>query len=163
MKIRTLLIALGLVATLGLAACGSDAPAPAPAEDQATTETQEPAAEKDFDGSQYSDMGPGTLELATPSGTTEGGNVPFLLVQPDTVLDSIGLNAWDFDGSKISYIYVDGMAYGKEQLADSQITFELTGDLLAEGVHTVEVVQYDNDSEDGAVVTYKVAQYEIKV
>lgn len=161
MKIRTLLIALGIVATLGLVACGSDAPAPA--EDQAITETQEPVAqEKHFDGSQYSDMGPGTLELATPSGTTEGGNVPFLLVQPDTVLDSIGLNAWDFDGSKISYIYVDGMAYGKEQLADSQITFELTGDLLAEGVHTVEVVQYDNDSEDGTVVTYKSGQFEIK-
>lgn len=161
MKIRTLLIALGLVATLGLAACGSDAPTPA---EEQTTTTQEPAAqEKDFDGSQYSDMGAGTMYLTTPAGTSENGNIPFLLIQEDTILDSVGLEAWDFDGSKISYVYFDGMLDRKDQLADTQTFVELTEDRLAAGIHTVEVVQYDNDEEGGTVVTYKVAQFEIKV
>lgn len=164
MKKRTLALILGLVLAFGLTACGgSEDPAPAETNDTTETETAEPAAaEKDFSGD-YTDTGAGTIEVITPSGSSADGTVPFVLIEPDAVLVSIELDAWEFDGSKISYIYVDGMLYGKEQLADTQLPFDLQGDMLAEGEHSVEVVQYDNDDPSGNVVVYKSAAYEIKL
>ena len=164
MKRRTLALALGLIMALGLTACGgSEDPAPAETNETNETQTEEPeAAEKDFSGD-YTDTGAGTIEVVTPSGSSADGVTPFILIQPDTLVDSIGLNAWEFDGAKISYIYVDGMLHSREQLADTQISLDLQGDTLTEGEHSVEVVQYDNDDPSGNVVVYKSAAYEIKV
>ena len=50
----------------------------------------------------------------------------------------------------------------KEQLAHSQISLDLTGDMLSVGTHTVQVVQYDSDDPSGEMITYKSANYEIK-
>lgn len=147
-KRKILALFVALVAVIGLAACGGGGGGE--------------VAEKDFSGD-YTDTGAGTIEVITPSGSSADGTVPLIMIEPNTLLDSIGLNAWEFDGSKISYIYVDGMLQSKEQLADTQTSVELRGDMLAEGEHSVEVVQYDNDDPSGNVVTYKSAAYEIKL
>lgn len=64
----------------------------------------------------------------------------------DTLLNQIGLSSENFDGSKLSYIYIDGMLNTKEQLGEmSQITMDLEKDALKNGEHKVEIVQYDND------------------
>lgn len=79
-------------------------------------------------------------------------------------MTQIGLDAESFDGSKLSYIYVDGMLNSKEQLGDmSQTTLTLEGDALKEGNHDVEVVQFDNDETTGNHIPYKKASYEVKV
>lgn len=80
----------------------------------------------------------------------------------DTVLDTIEINTTGFDGSILSYIYIDGMLNTKEQLGDSQSSINLEKDALAEGTHKVEVVQYDTNEPDGTMVTYKTASYEIQ-
>ncbi|KGF09675.1 hypothetical protein HMPREF1635_01945 [Clostridiales bacterium S5-A14a] len=125
------------------------------------TKSEEKKVEKDFKGD-YEDMGNGTIMLSTPSGTSEDGNVPFLFVEKDDQLIQIGLDTSDFDGSKLSYVYVDGMEKDKDQFGDAQSTIDLEKNDLKVGKHKVEVVQYDTDKPDGNVVTYKVAQYEIK-
>lgn len=165
-KIAMMLLASSLA--LGLTACGSNEE---PKEEKTMTENteskEEPKKEakeenkKDLPDGQYSDMGEGTMFLSTAGGTSENGNVPTVFVS-DEILLQIGLNTSAFDGSKLSYIYVDGMENAKEQLADSQTVIDLSENALKEGKHTVEIVQYDNDEPTGTMVTYKKAEYEIK-
>lgn len=117
---------------------------------------------KDLADGNYSDMGDGTMYLSTVGGTTENDNVPALFETSDTVLETIEIDTTGFDGSKLSYIYIDGMLNTKEQLGDSQSSISLEKDALAEGTHKVEVVQYDTNEPDGTMVTYKTASYEIQ-
>ena len=116
---------------------------------------------KDLVDGNYSDMGDGTMYLSTVGGTTENDNVPVLFETSDTVLETIEIDTTGFDGSKLSYIYIDGMLNTKEQLGDSQSSISLEKDALAKGTHKVEVVQYDTNEPDGTMVTYKTASYEI--
>ena len=92
--------------------------------------------------------GTGTICLYTPGGSSENENIPIIFVDSETLIQ-IGLDSLDFDGSKLSYIYVDGMLATKEQLAHSQISLDLTGDMLSVGTHMVQVVQYDSDDPSG--------------
>lgn len=80
----------------------------------------------------------------------------------DTSLLQIGYETTGMSGGSLSYIYIDGMLLTKEQLSDSQGSLDLSGDSLTVGTHKVEVVQFENDSTDGAVTTYKTASYEVK-
>lgn len=123
--------------------------------DGASTETLE------LPGGDYEDMGTGTICLYTPGGSSENGNVPIIFIDGEALLQ-IGLDSLDFDGSKLSYIYVDGMLVAKEQLANSQISLDLSGDMLSVGTHTVQVVQYNSDDSSGEMITYKSANYETK-
>ena len=90
---------------------------------------------KDLADGNYSDMGDGTMYLSTVGGTTENDNVPVLFETSDTVLETIEIDTTGFDGSKLSYIYIDGMLNTKEQLGDSQSSISLEKDALAEGTH----------------------------
>ena len=104
------------------------------------------------------DIGTGTMYIATPAGTSEDGNIPDLLVS-NAMMIQIGLNAWGFDGSLLSYVYFDGEFYSKEQLADTQTSITLQGDMLKPGEHTISVVQYANNEEGGEIVTYKEGKF----
>ena len=130
------------------------------------TKPEDPAdfgePDKDFIGDSYSDMGDGTFLLVNASGTTENGNTIVQYIDSDTILDKIGYEAWEFNGSALSYIYIDGMLVEQEQLGDTQSSLELTDELLSVGIHKVEVVQYEGDSVEGTVITYNSASYEIK-
>jgi len=85
-----------------------------------------------------------------------------LFIGKDTSMTQIGVDAFEFDGGKLSYIYVDGIQNAKEQLADTQTSINLKEDALKVGTHKVEVVQFENDKPDGKAITYKVASYEVK-
>lgn len=150
---KLLVVMFALVLAFVFAACG-DA-------NTKESKSEEKKIEKDFEGD-YEDMGAGTIFVSTPSGTSEDGNIPTLFSDDDDQLIQIGLGTNDFDGSKLSYVYVDGMEKDKDQFGDGQSTIDLEKNDLKVGKHKVEVVQYDTDKPDGNVVTYKVAQYEIK-
>lgn len=64
---------------------------------------------KDLPDGDYSDMGAGTMYLNTAGGTSENGNVPVLFESSDIVTDQMDVNTSDFDNTKLSYIYIDGM------------------------------------------------------
>lgn len=159
-KIKKLLIVmLALVLAFVFAACGDNGNTKESKSKE--TKTEEKKIEKDFKGD-YEDMGAGSIVLSTPSGTSENGNIPVLVSDYDMMVIQIELAAYDFDGSKLSYVYVDGKEKDKDQFADTRITIDLKKGNLKVGTHKVEVVQYDTDKPDGNVVTYKVAQYEVK-
>lgn len=108
------------------------------------------------------DLGQGTMYIATPSGTSENENVPVFYVGEGTVYTELGFNTTEIDGSKLSYIYVDGEFNCKEQLADAQISVGLEGTALIVGTHVVELKQFENNDESGTLTTYKFAKYEVK-
>ncbi|MBN8047416.1 hypothetical protein J0A94_06200 [Paraclostridium bifermentans] len=127
------------------------------------TTKEEVSSKKDIPSGLDKEVGNGSVVLSTTGGTTENGNTPVVFVGQDTLLEQIGLSAENFDGSKLSYVYIDGMLNTKEQLGEmTQTTITLQDNSLKEGKHKVEVVQYDNDEQTGNPVTYKVATYEVK-
>ncbi|TQO56381.1 hypothetical protein [Paraclostridium bifermentans] len=127
------------------------------------TTKEEVSSKKDIPSGLDKEVGNGSVVLSTTGGTTENGNTPVVFVGQDTLLEQIGLSAENFDGSKLSYVYIDGMLNTKEQLGEmTQTTITLQDNSLKEGKHKVEVVQYDNDEQTGNPITYKVATYEVK-
>ncbi|MFR9069316.1 hypothetical protein ACQQ2T_08965 [Paraclostridium tenue] len=121
------------------------------------------SSKKDIPEGLDKEIGNGDVVLSTTGGTTENGNILTVFVGKDTQLDQIGLSSENLDGSKLSYVYIDGMLNTKEQLGEmSQTTITLQDNSLKEGKHKVEVVQYDNDEQTGTPVTYKVVNYEVK-
>ncbi|OPJ60194.1 hypothetical protein [Clostridium oryzae] len=108
------------------------------------------------------DMGKGSISISTPSGSSENGKVPFIYNNKDATMEQIGLNTNNIDGSKLSYVLVDGIISDKDQLSDSQSTLTLQGDHLKAGKHKVELLQFSNDKPTGKIITYKTANYEVK-
>lgn len=128
---------------------------------ESTGSTTKSIDESRFDGSQYKDMGSGTIYLVNESGSTENGDDIIVYAGKDDWAISMELDAWEFDGKILSYIYIDGTLVDKQQLADTQMTLMLSEDSLAPGPHKVEVVQYENNDEGGNVITYKSSGYEV--
>lgn len=149
MKKRITMI-LSLILLLTLGGCGK-------------TESQSPQEPlRDLPEGDYTEIGEGVVNVLTPSGSSENDNVPVLYLEPNTMLVQVGIEAWDFNGGALSYIYIDGMLIAKEQLANTQTSLSLEGTHLGSGVHQVEVVQFANDDPSGEMITYKTMSYEVK-
>lgn len=163
-KIVTLLLAASIVANV--TACGSSSDSNTEKESTTTeaqsSDTADEAPVKDLPDGDYQDTGAGTMYVSTEGGTSEDGNVPVIYAGSDDMLIQIGVCTEGFDGSKLSYIYVDGMLNSQEQLGDGEASIDLTDDALSAGTHAVEVLQYNNDDTSSDVITYKSASYEIK-
>ncbi len=128
----------------------------------ANKEEAKEESNKDFDGSSFSDMGSGTFFISTPSGTSQDGNVPVFLKDSGTLMTEVGYSSREMDGTHLTYFYIDGMENDKDQISDTDGSLIVNGDMLSDGTHTVEAVQYDTDEPTGNVITYKSASYEVK-
>jgi hypothetical protein len=171
------MVAIILALMMAAAAAGCGASAPTSSRSQKSVETlsgeestngESPdndltssAVERLPDGD-YKDIGKGTLIIATEGGTSENGNLPVIFVDKSTVMDGLGIHTSEFDGSKLSYVYVDGVLNSKDQYGHTDTSINLKRQNLTVGTHKVEVVQYDTDKLGGKVVTYKMASYEVK-
>ena len=157
---RIVYAGLGTVLALSVAACSGQSGASENATDtgaaQPEAQQQAPAAkQKDFDGSGQSEVGEGTVILATSAGTSEDGNVPKITVSKDTILTQIEVDTEGLEGSAVTYIYVDGMEAEKGNFGQAQVSISLTEDTIAAGDHTVEVVQFEGDDPAGTVTFYR--------
>ena len=93
------------------------------------------------------------MYLATAAGTSKDGNVPQVKGEGKSLVQ-IELDAEGFNGEACT-IY-DGRAGGRGNVR-LQTTISLSGDQLAKGEHTVELVSMDGETP----VIYKLAKYEI--
>lgn len=94
--------------------------------------------------------------------TSENGAIPYIYIETEDMLTQIGYVAEGFDGSKLSYIYIDGELVQKETLSkDCQGTINLEKNSVKYGKHKIEVIQYkDAESKNKEdIEVYKVAQY----
>jgi hypothetical protein len=117
---------------------------------------------KDLSAGDYKDTGKGEFAISTPSGTSENGNVPIIFTDKNSVMGGLGIYVRKFDGAKLSYVYVDGKLIKKDQYADTDTSINLKSQNITAGTHKVEIAQYDTDSPDGKLITYKSASYEVK-
>lgn len=122
---------------------------------------------KDIPEGDFSEIGEGTFYLNTLSGTSENGNIPVIYVDENYLAGKqfamevgVGITTRDFDATKLSTIYVDGVSQEKEQLGDTDTSIYVSDNLSTVGIHKVEVLQFDDENN---VITYKSAEYEIKV
>ena len=154
-----------VIAALCLAGCS------APAADSGTEKSSEQnnqtqtdqavvaEAKKDFDGSAYEETPEGDMIIYTAGGSSEDGNIPTIVANPDTLLQ-IELDTSGFNGEVLT-VYVDGIKNTKLNAGTelNQNVIDLTGDDLTEGTHTVEIVH----QEDGANPTiYKKVEYKVE-
>lgn len=160
------MIMIGMLAVSMSACGGSDTPDETKTENvkNETPEEEVVVVKRDFQEGEYSDLGSGTFSVQTSGGDSADGSTPVLFAKENSVIVQIGYKAEGMDGSKLSYIYIDGMENTTEQLGERvQGSLDLQEDALSEGIHTVEVVQYDTDEPEGEIVTYKSCQYEAKL
>lgn len=108
-------------------------------------------------------VGDGKLTVSTPAGSSDGGNVPVLFIKPDELVQ-IGAMMENFQGDKQTFVYVDKIFNSTEQAGQMhQTSFNLQGNDLKVGVHTVIAVQFDNDDPTtGKVNNFVEAKYEVK-
>lgn len=155
-----------MLSTLFLASCGAKQESTNKEEQKKMEETKKEEkknekVKKDIPEGTFSDMGKGEFYISTPGGTSENNNIPPILVKNESMIQ-IGINSREFDGSKISFIYIDGKFVEKYQLADTQDSIELKKNMLSKGKHKIEVFQFENDDMKGKIITYKSAEYEVK-
>lgn len=125
--------------------------------------TQQTAKTRDLPEGDYKEFGDGKVYVSTDAGSSEDIENPVLYVDKDEdILIQIGFEAWDYDGSHLSFIYIDGMLNTKEQLGDVQMSLDLEGDALTEGIHVVEVVQYEDDDPTKEMTSYHKTSYLVK-
>ena len=95
-----------------------------------------------------------TIQNTTAKFTIDEGQE---MVYYSSLEDSIqiGITAEGFDNTLISYIYIDGEEYSQDQYGEWVGTsIELTGNVLEEGEHRIEVKQYkDNDTNTEPLVS----------
>lgn len=160
MKRITILI-LALIVAFSISACGGSDGGSDDSESQSEeTKVSSEPQEYGMKHEGQEPVGTGTIYLVNESGTTENDNVLYVMYEEESRLEQFGLEAWDFDGTRPTVIYVDGEENTKEQLADTQTSINLQGDDFGKGVHNVEAVQYADNEKD--IVFYKLMQYEVK-
>ncbi len=129
-------------------------------------EKQVEQLKKDIPSGEFSDMGKGTFKIRTVSGTSENGNIPVIFVDKDYMAGqkyemeiNVGISTRNFDATRLTTIYVDGVSHKKDQLGDTDTSVNVSSKLSTVGIHKIELLQFDDDNE---VITYKSAEYEVK-
>lgn len=108
------------------------------------------------------ETGDGTFYIETMSGTSEDGSVPYVYAGDDTLLLQITWVTRGFDGSHLTFFYIDGSLYDKLQTNDGKGTVSLVDSALSIGRHKVKTIQYDTDTENGNIILCKQSEYEVK-
>ena len=111
-----------------------------------------------------SSTGEAAFYLINESGSTADDDEIIVYAAPEHDYDMIGLgiSTSGFDGSQLTYIYVDDELLQKDQLSNTSTDIMLTGSALDEGAHTVKAVQYADDSESGDILLEMSEKYTVK-
>lgn len=114
----------------------------------------------------FEEIGEGTWYISNQSGTTaEWENLIYYVDSNDNStyapILSLGMYAEGLNGRLLSYIYIDGKLISKEQLSHTQLSLSITDDQVSVGTHKVECKQYVDNDENGEVIFYRSAEYEV--
>ena len=110
------------------------------------------------------EKGEGNIYINTPTSIKEKGNIPILYTKEYEAFLHLGLQSDGIDNSKPSYIYIDEKLNSIERLSnENSATLTICDEEIKEGIHKVEIVQFDNDKTRGTPVLYKSCKYEIKL
>lgn len=106
-------------------------------------------------------VGEGKVTVVTPDGTSENGNVPVVFIKKDTIIQQVEIELANFQGDKETFVYVDKRFEETDQASElTQTTIELKKETLQPGVHTVTIIQYENNDPNGKVINLAEAKFE---
>lgn len=110
------------------------------------------------------EIGEGTLNLTNGSEDTTHNEEVTIVHDPKDVPTLITINTEDIDEDHLSYLYADGQLLTSDELGHTQLNVELQGvpSSVVEGKHVFQLVQYDNDQEDGKIITFKQQSYTVQ-
>lgn len=97
------------------------------------------------------------------SGSTENGD-PIILYNDGNLRNmlSLGLRVRNFNGSLLTYVYIDDVLADKSQYADTDSSIYITEDALTFGEHIITLRQYTDNDESGEVLFEQSETYEVK-
>lgn len=161
-KIILITIIIGMLFTA--TACGSNSnenltTANVQKEEKIETKTEEASKRK---VEEVEEKGPGTMYLINESGDTKEGTPITVFAAEDLIYMQLGLETRGFDGTHKAFVYVDKKLNKEDQFGDYQGFIELREKELEKGEHQVIVKQYDDNTENGEVVTVKEARYVVE-
>lgn len=109
------------------------------------------------------DRGAGTFELSNEFGSTANGVVPVIYAIGSTITQ-LRVDVTGFNGALMTFVYLDGKEIATNQWGNSSATIDLTEDNggLAEGIHTIQLVQYTENNVELNPVMVKSQLYEVK-
>ncbi|WP_242221682.1 hypothetical protein [Bacillus cereus group sp. BfR-BA-01380] len=108
-------------------------------------------------------VGEGKVKVITPDGTSENGNVPVVFIKKDTIIQQVEIELANFQGDKQTFVYVDKRFEETHQANElTQTTIALKKETLQPGIHTVTVIQYENNDSNGKVINFAEAKFENK-
>lgn len=102
------------------------------------------------------------INIGNESGNTEDGDNIIIYVEENSYGEYLDLTIKNYDGSLITYIYVDDAFVKKGQYSNTYTSVDLKDDQLSIGNHTVKAVQYDNNEESGNIVNSDMKEYEVR-
>lgn len=100
--------------------------------------------------------------IVNQSGSSKDGITPIIYTNGDSrnmISMNIGYN--QFDGRLLTYIYVDNVLVKTSQISNGQTYVMLTGDQLTEGTHTITLIQYVDNDEEGKIIFGGSEEYEV--
>lgn len=155
---KLLIIAMILAVAFSFAGCGDSS---SKTDDTGTKKEVKKEAKKE-DKADAENFGDGSMFISTNTGTSTYGRVPIIYIDEYTQTSTLHIYPEGFDGSMLSFIYVDGVEKSRESLYEISTSINLEGDALTIGKHKFEIIQYADDNPEGKVVTRKTAEYEVK-
>ena len=108
------------------------------------------------------ECGDGTFYIYFASGTSQGGNIPEVYVDKNFPFGYVDYCVYDVDNSVPIRVYIDG-----EQVDITYVGFKLqksmsfSGSRMEEGIHVVEMVQFEENDTSEKVLTYRKAKYKV--
>ena len=108
------------------------------------------------------ECGDGIFYIYFASGSSEYGRVPEVYVNQEFPFGYVDYCAYGVDNSVPIHVYIDG-----KQIDVSYVGYRLqrsmsfSGNEMKKGIHTVEMIQYENNNPKGKVITYRKAQYKV--
>lgn len=101
------------------------------------------------------DVGRGTFNISSPSGSSEEGKEVFIYIEKDKLFYQLGISLREMDSSKLTYFYIDDYEAGSEHVGYGYDgTLNVPDEVVKVGKHYVRAVQYEDDKQTGKVTFY---------
>ena len=157
MKKLMILVALGIVMLSG---CNSKNNS----ESEKSSEKLETTEESVYNPfMNMSNLGDGEFNISSDQGNTLDNTEVVIRYSKDNKTTPIKIETKGINGEMSSFIFADGQLIEKLHLTDSTETVDLqkVPSALTEGIHELELVQYDDDRRQNGIPTFKKQNYTV--
>ncbi len=156
--VQIILVALLTTSLMLLAACSSTANSTS-----GSSGSSGANAAVTYDGTGQSDLGTGIFFVQGTDGTKSSTTTPTVIISKNASSSNIAFEASGYEENPKTYFFIDGTLVAENNIPGKTVgTLTLGADVLKEGTHKAEAVQFKDSKIGGEVVSYKMAEFTIK-